>query len=73
MWFWGAKGRDPVKTEWYKVKEQMIPAGDVDKITFVTNQNRAEVTIKKDSLKKYKNYFGGGFQNVSAVLLHCVQ
>ena len=47
MWFWGAKGGDPIKTEWYKVKEQMVPAGDVDKITFVTNQNRAEVTIKK--------------------------
>jgi ATP-dependent metalloprotease FtsH len=65
MWFWGMKGGDPVKTEWYKVKEQMIPAGDVDKITFVTNQNRAEVTIKKDSLKKYKNYFGGRIPKMS--------
>lgn len=59
MYFWGFKGGDPIKTEWYKVKEQMIPAGDVDKVTFITNQNRAEVTIKKDSLNKYKNYFGG--------------
>ncbi len=65
MWFWGAKGGDPIKTEWYKVKEQMVPAGDVDKITFVTNQNRAEVTIKKDSLKKYKNYFGGRIPKMS--------
>ena len=65
MWFWGMKGGDPVKTEWYKVKEQMVPAGDVDKITFVTNQNRAEVTIKKDSLNKYKNYFGGRVPKMS--------
>ncbi|MBR4088478.1 MAG: AAA family ATPase, partial [Bacteroidales bacterium] len=37
----------------------MIPQGDVEKITFVTNQNLAEVTIKTDSLSKYKNMFGG--------------
>ena len=58
MWL-GYRGGDPVKTEWYKVKEQMIPQGDVEKVTFITNQNRAEVTIKTDSLKKYKNLFGG--------------
>ncbi|MEG0517787.1 MAG: ATP-dependent zinc metalloprotease FtsH [Bacteroidales bacterium] len=59
MYFFGYKGGDPIKTEWYKVKEQMIPQGDVDKVTFITNLNRAEVTIKSDSLKKYKNLFGG--------------
>lgn len=51
---------DPVKTEWTTVKEMMIPAGDVDKITFITNEHRAEVFIKKDSLSKYTNkYFAG--------------
>lgn len=59
MYFFGYQGGDPIKTEWYKVKEQMIPQGDVDKVTFITNLNRAEVTIKTDSLKKYKNLFGG--------------
>lgn len=59
MWIFGYKGGDPVKTEWYKVKEQMIPQGDVEKILFVTNLNRAEITIKRDSLGKYKNFFGG--------------
>lgn len=59
MYFFGYQGGDPIKTEWYKVKEQMIPQGDVDKVTFITNLNRAEVTIKSDSLKKYKNLFGG--------------
>ncbi len=59
MYFIGYNGGDPVKTEWYKVKEQMIPQGDVEKIVFITNLNSAEVTIKKDSLPKYKNMFGG--------------
>ncbi len=57
--FWGYKGGEPLKTEWYKVKEEMIPQGDVEKVKFITNANSAEVTIKQDSLKKYKNLFGG--------------
>ncbi len=60
MYFFGANGGDPVKKEWFEVKEQMIPQGDVEKITFVSNEKMAEVTIKKDSLSKYKNMFGGG-------------
>lgn len=59
MYLFGYKEGDPVKTEWYKVKEQMIPQGDVDKVLFITNLNKAEVSIKQDSLKKYKNLFGG--------------
>jgi len=59
MYFVGYQGGDPVKTEWYKVKEEMIPQGDVEKVKFITNANKAEVTIKKDSLGKYKNLFGG--------------
>lgn len=51
---------DPVKTEWLTVKEQMIPDQDVEKITYITNLQRAEVYIQKDSLSKYVNkYFGG--------------
>ena len=59
MYFVGYQGGDPLKTEWYKVKEEMIPQGDVEKVKFITNVNKAEVTIKKDSLNKYKNQFGG--------------
>ncbi len=59
MYLFGANGGDPVKKEWFEVKEQMIPQGDVEKITFVANEKMAEVTIKKDSLSKYKNMFGG--------------
>ncbi len=56
--FFNYDGGEPVKTEWYKVKEQMIPNGDVEKVTFITNQNRAEITIVSDSLKKYQEEFG---------------
>ncbi len=50
---------EPLKTEWFKVKETLIPTGDIDKIIYVTNQNRAEVFIKKDSLIKYKEKYAG--------------
>jgi len=58
--FNGSNSFDPVKTEWLTVKESMIPAGDVEKITYVTNTHRVLVTLKKDSLSKYSNkYFAG--------------
>lgn len=59
VYFGGYQGGDPQETEWYKVKDNMIPQGDVEKITYVVNKDIAEVTIKKDSLKKYVNFFGG--------------
>ncbi len=59
MVFGGYQGGDPQETEWYKVKDNMISQGDVEKITYVVNKDIAEVTIKKDSLKKYVNLFGG--------------
>ena len=59
VYFGGYQGGDPQETEWYKVKDNMISQGDVEKITYVVNKEIAEVTIKKDSLKKYVNLFGG--------------
>lgn len=57
-------GTKEVKTEWITVKESMIPQGDVEKINFITNQHKAEVFIKKDSLSKYANrYFKGRTPN----------
>jgi len=50
---------DPLKKEWIEIKEQILVSGDVDKIVFIRNENKAEVYIKKDSLEKYKNQFGG--------------
>lgn len=50
---------EPIKSDWLKVKEQMIENGDVEKIVFINNQNKAEVFIKKDSLDKYADQFKG--------------
>lgn len=58
MYFFGYKGGEPLQTEWYKVRENMAQKGDVDKIVIITNQNRGEVSIKQDSLKKYAKLFG---------------
>ena len=58
MWF-HYDGGEPMKTEWYEVKEKMIAEGDVEKINYVMNEQTGTVTIKKDRLKKYENKFGG--------------
>ncbi len=50
---------EPVQSELYLFEEQMVPSGDVEKLTYVANQNMCEVTIKKDSLEKYAEYFPG--------------
>jgi cell division protease FtsH len=55
----------PVQIQWLDVKEKMMPAGDIEKITLITNLNHVEVSVKKDSLHKYKKYFG--FKDMSHV------
>ncbi len=49
---------NPVKAEWQEVKEQMLPANDVDELDIITNQNKVEIYIRKDSLNKYKERLG---------------
>ena len=58
MWL-SYNGGEPVKTEWLTLKDKIILDGDVERIVYVANQNRAEVTLKKESLYKYKDKFGG--------------
>lgn len=53
------RGGEPVKNEWLTVKNEIIPSGDVEKIVYISNLNKGEIYIKKDSLEKYKNQFGG--------------
>lgn len=52
-------GGEPLKTEWITVKEEMAANGDIEKMVYVSNQNRTEVFIRKDSLHKYSEKFGG--------------
>jgi cell division protease FtsH len=57
MWVFN-NGKNPVQVQWQEVKDQMVPAGTIDKISLITNLNRVEVYIKKDSLHKYSKKFG---------------
>lgn len=51
-------GTNTQKVEWADVKE-MVLDGDVKEISFVRNDFRGTVTLKQESLVKYKEYFGG--------------
>jgi cell division protease FtsH len=46
-------GDGPVETQWNEVRTKMLPAGDVEKITVITNQDRVEVELKPNRLSKY--------------------
>ncbi|MFA5713068.1 MAG: ATP-dependent zinc metalloprotease FtsH [Bacteroidales bacterium] len=56
--FLNYNGGGPVEKGWLEVKEQIAPAGDVEKITYIKNLEKGEVEIKKDSLSKYLELFG---------------
>lgn len=51
-------GSNPQKTEWANVRE-MVLAGDVKEIHFVRNDFKGTVTLKQESLEKYRDSFGG--------------
>lgn len=52
----GSSKVDPIKKEWLDIKEEMSD-GDIDKIVYIRNERRGEVTIKKDSLDQYASQF----------------
>ncbi|MDR3133516.1 MAG: ATP-dependent zinc metalloprotease FtsH [Prevotellaceae bacterium] len=58
IYFWTSHDAvEPQKAEWQEVKEQMLPSGHVDRLSIITNQDRVNVYIRKDSLVKYRNRF----------------
>jgi cell division protease FtsH len=65
MWMFNSS-TNPVQIQWLDVKEKMMPGGDIEKITLITNLNHVEVYVKKDSLPKYKKYFG--FKETSHII-----
>ena len=59
--FWLMAGRgsaNPQKVEWAEV-ETMLKDGDVKEIHFTRNDYSGEITIRPESLEKYKDKFGG--------------
>ncbi|MCF0166279.1 MAG: ATP-dependent zinc metalloprotease FtsH [Bacteroidales bacterium] len=50
----------PKEVDWFEVKDNMIPAGDVKEILFISNLHRGEVTLREEAIPKYLNrYFDG--------------
>lgn len=54
--YWGASG-SAVEGSWREVKNNMLPAGDIEKIVVVRNEGIAEIYLKPDRLEKYKKKF----------------
>lgn len=52
-WFLGERSAEPVRSNWTQV-EQMISAGDVDKIV-VVNRETARVYLNENSVDKYRD------------------
>jgi cell division protease FtsH len=63
MWVFNP-GKNPIQVQWQEVKDEMIPAGDIEKVSLITTINRVEVYIKKDSLSKYNKKFGFVAENI---------
>ena len=51
-WFLGERSSEPVRSNWTQV-EQLISAGDVDKIV-VVNRETARVYLEENSIEKYR-------------------
>ena len=57
-YLWATSGApEPVKKEWFEVRDEIIRAGTVEKIVFIRNNNRGEVYIKSEYAEKYKNVY----------------
>ena len=55
---WGNRSANPMKVEWEDVKA-MADTGAVEKIVFVRNDFKGEVSIRPDRLGEYKSLFPG--------------
>ena len=55
-------GTNPVKKEWFEVRDEILPTGSVQKVVYVRNSHRGEVYIKNTAAERYKNYFPEGTQ-----------
>ena len=56
---WGNKSVNPAKVEWEDVKE-MADTGAIEKIVFVRNDFKGEITVRPERLGEYKDLYPGG-------------
>ncbi len=57
LWFGSGKA-EPVKKEWTDIKDSTFCA-DIEKIEFIRNNGRGEVSLRREALGKYDDEFGG--------------
>jgi len=58
-------GGSPVETFQDKVRKQMLPKGDVERLDIVSNDRRVDVYLKKDRIKNYKKELENGISSPS--------
>ena len=55
---WSTSGSgNPVKKEWFEVRDDILPTGSVSKVVYIRNTHRGEVYVKSSAADRYKNYF----------------
>ena len=54
-------GQNPREISYTVFKNRILPSGDIVKITKIRNEGKAEITLNKDALDKYKDLFTGAF------------
>ncbi len=48
---------EPQDIAWSIFEREILPTGDIKQIVLVSNEGKAEVTLKKESVEKYKDQF----------------
>ena len=56
-------GQGPHKITYSDFKKEVLVGGDIDKIIVITNEGKAEITIKEDKLDNYKHLFSENLTN----------
>ncbi|MCF0173539.1 MAG: ATP-dependent zinc metalloprotease FtsH, partial [Bacteroidales bacterium] len=65
LWLTSDKSPDPVKKEWFEIKEDVLSTGRAEKVVFIRNSNKGEVYLRPEYFEAYKNNFppGAEFKN----------
>jgi len=53
--------KEPVKTNWQTVKNQMLEKGDIEKFVVITNTGQVNVFLKPDKVQNYSQLVAKGF------------
>ncbi len=48
---------EPKEIQWSNFEKEILPTGDIKLIVLVSNEGKAEITIKEESVEKYKDKF----------------